>query len=247
MTSTIFPASALPDPSATGPVPELTFEDGERLLRVPDYGALFSVCEDHRLDPDDVEGCPACDASVLSPRMAFMLVEGLADLEANLGSEFLEAPVRSDGSVDLSACPSRGLLPPVAQVERSRGWMVRFIQCFSDLRSRLESGLLPSPQCTGEEMALHLGIGVAERLEGAGVLNRWYGNWERSFPAVHAYDLDFGWVRDILFEDHDVLMLFNPASAGIAAPGNLIGEYLGVAHLSPDEWFIPFRGADLGD
>ncbi len=49
-------------------------------------------------------------------------------------------------------------------------------------------------------------------------------------------DIGFGFMRDALFEDNDVLMLFNPTLSGIEQD-----DQLGPAHLHPIRWFLPFR------
>lgn len=41
---------------------------------------------------------------------------------------------------------------------------------------------------------------------------------------------------EVLFTDHDVLMLFNPALDGIEDP-----DISGGAKLHPRDWFKPFR------
>jgi hypothetical protein len=50
-------------------------------------------------------------------------------------------------------------------------------------------------------------------------------------------DEDFSWMRERLFADHDLLMLFNPALDGIANANRR--EPLAA---SPGTWFTPFRG-----
>ncbi|MER5891313.1 hypothetical protein ABT160_46555 [Streptomyces sp. NPDC001941] len=43
-----------------------------------------------------------------------------------------------------------------------------------------------------------------------------------------------------LFEDHDVLMLFDTKLDGIELPDSDIHQALGVVNLQADDWFEPF-------
>lgn len=43
-------------------------------------------------------------------------------------------------------------------------------------------------------------------------------------------------MREVLFEDHDLLMLFNPALDGIDGPVIISATY-----LQPRDWFRPVR------
>ena len=45
-------------------------------------------------------------------------------------------------------------------------WRTEFVECFRRLARRLQLGLGPRPNCTGEEMAWHLIIDAARALAG---------------------------------------------------------------------------------
>lgn len=47
-------------------------------------------------------------------------------------------------------------------------------------------------------------------------------------------DEDFYWMREVLFEDHDVLMLYNRPLDGIEIEAD------GNSSLHPRDWFLPF-------
>ncbi|MFJ6861734.1 hypothetical protein [Streptomyces werraensis] len=51
-------------------------------------------------------------------------------------------------------------------------------------------------------------------------------------------DFDWDWCSDVLFEDHDVLMLFD---ASLDGSGSEINQALGLANLATTDWFSPFR------
>jgi len=57
-------------------------------------------------------------------------------------------------------------------------------------------------------------------------------------PEHDGPDSDFDWMREVLFEDHDVLMLYNPSLDGIEDPA-----VFDTANLHPRDWFRPFRAA----
>jgi hypothetical protein len=46
-------------------------------------------------------------------------------------------------------------------------------------------------------------------------------------------------IHELAFEDHDVLLLFDPQFDGIES--SELGERMGVANLHPNDWFRPFR------
>ena len=121
--------------------------------------------------------------------------------------------------------------------------MERFVSCFDALARRFEGRQVDATQiatCTAEEMALHLVIEEAEGTAGDGSLDT-----DLSLPADADRDQDFGAVQELLFRDHDVLLLFDGAFDGIEAPDSTLGEHRLFANLHPGAWFLPF--ADGGE
>jgi hypothetical protein len=230
-------------------IPTITIEsDSCGPVEIPDFARLFPTCTLHPgcagmsawVDEEYGDACETCLELSLTPRMAFFLHISLEGLGDELSDPLLyEAPARPDGTLEFD-WEWDDLLPRVARVGRRIEWLNRFIQCFEDLRVRLARGQYPKPRCTGEEMALHIAIDRARDFYGDGVTQDVFGSWYESFPSLGAADEDFDWIKDILFEDEDVLMLFDPRFDGIES-GSEIGDHLGVANLHPDEWFLPFR------
>lgn len=115
--------------------------------------------------------------------------------------------------------------PPGKVVGRRK----QFIASFDRLCDE-DGGLLA--RCTADELALHLTINLSE----AHVIDD-----AVSFAAVRhlpdhgSSDEDFNWMREVLFEDHELLMLFNPALDGVENDIN------GNPSLHPRRWFTPFR------
>lgn len=128
-------------------------------------------------------------------------------------------------------------LPPCVRRHADLAWLHRFAQCFADIRGRLAGGMSGRlAQCTGDEMAVHLTIdfAAAEVRDGAFEADPAYCRlpWDR-------YDDDFEGLVDVLLEDIDVLMLFEPAFDGIENDDELQAEF-GMAELHPLRWFEPF-------
>ncbi|GCB53516.1 hypothetical protein [Streptomyces sp. NL15-2K] len=136
-----------------------------------------------------------------------------------------------------------GSLPPIT-FHQDQQWRRQMARCFDDLAAELAETGTVRPLCTGEEMALHLGIDraksltrnrprlVAETVEGLGEDRR---------------DFDWAWCSTVLFEDHDVLMLFDASLDGIEDSGNDINQALGLANLAAADWFVPFRPSQARD
>ncbi len=56
----------------------------------------------------------------------------------------------------------------------------------------------------------------------------------------HAQDYDWGGCADLLFQDTDVLLLFDASLDGIEDPEGEINQALGLTDLQAKEWFEPF-------
>jgi len=176
-------------------------------------------------DAPDFAGLYGDGASALSPRVAWFLwttAIALADT------------YREDDMWDLLEAE----LPPVAQRLADHVWTERFVSCFEALAARLARGGFESSQlasCTGEEMALHLVIDFAESETRDGVIPT-----NALLPEDVERDDDFEWIREALFRDHDVLLLFNASLDGIEDDESELNQQCLFANLHPQQWFIPF-------
>ncbi|MGH9158321.1 MAG: hypothetical protein ACRD1K_21350 [Acidimicrobiales bacterium] len=141
--------------------------------------------------------------------------------------------------------PLRELLPPIARAVAHGPWLDRFIDCFEAIAGKLATAEIHTDglaSCTGEEMALHLVIDLAEAHLADGVL-------DSDLPGVAALpdhgpkDADFDSMRTNLFKDNDVLMLYDPLMDGIEDPEDEIGQLERVINLHPRDWFTPFSSA----
>lgn len=132
-------------------------------------------------------------------------------------------------------------LPPVVARVADGSWYDRFLVCFETLEDRFASGSFDPETvacCTGEEMALHLTVDMAETLIETGALEDL--GWMASLPPWRREDDGPGWARTTLFRDHDVLWLFEASLDGVEAPDSDESLYYGLAHIHPHYWFIRF-------
>lgn len=138
--------------------------------------------------------------------------------------------------------PLLDFLPPLARPLAHGVWYDRFTDCFDDLATRIARGDGDREQlatCTGEEMALHLAIDLAEAHHGDGLLGP---DLDRAatLPDHGDNDSDFDAMRDALFTDHDVLILFDSLMDGAEIPGGMLDRVERCANLHPRDWFKPF-------
>ena len=139
--------------------------------------------------------------------------------------------------------PHRLLLEParpVLSVVAPRPWYDHFVDCFDHLADRIGAGDGDQERlatCTGEEMALHLAIDLAEALAIDELLDV---DAVSSLPDHGADDGDFDTMRSLLFTDHAVLILFDPAMDGAEIPDSLLDRAERYANLHPRDWFKPF-------
>lgn len=136
-----------------------------------------------------------------------------------------------------------GYLPSQAW-RQTRRWRREFARCYDDLANDIRTGQTPRPTCTGEELALHIALlhASAMTLDEMDFVDELTTGLPES-----SQDFDWDACKDLLFEDHDVLWLYWPWMSGIEDPANPINEFARVAHLRPDDWFLPFREAHTRD
>ncbi|WP_246213054.1 hypothetical protein [Streptomyces abyssomicinicus] len=186
--------------------------------------------EDDEAWPEDED-----DESLLTPRTAAVLrlaAEELATLA------WQEVTALGDTPLPRGAGGVFGSLPPLT-LRRDAQWRRQMARTFDDLAADLktpeEAGV--EPRCTGEEMALHLIIDRARSL----TTDR--PNAVRALVAdlpAHRADYDWEACSTLLFQDHDVLMLFNARLDGLEDPDNDAHQALGMVNLETDDWFEPF-------
>ena len=143
-------------------------------------------------------------------------------------------------------------LPKVARpfFKQSREWRESFRDCHLRIAMRIQKGLDPQPNCTGEEMAFHNIVYLAPDADDA-------IHEEIEEIPENPNDDEYGKVRENGVEDEDVLMLFETGDDDdddevgvdnpVLGPGSVAAFMLGspdalrVAHLHPLEWFHAFK------
>ncbi|MFD0404088.1 hypothetical protein [Kitasatospora sp. NPDC127116] len=173
------------------------------------------------------------DSWQLSARTAAVLRAALEDLSRQAWEEVVAL---GDEPLAPGAAGLFAKLPPLT-FHRHRSWRKHMARAFDDLRADLDAGKTPYPGCTGEEMALHLAIRQAKTL----LRDR----PNQITDLVHELPVsedDFDWevCLDLLFEDHDVLLLFDRGLDGVEDADSEISQKLGTVNLNPDDWFEPF-------
>lgn len=117
-------------------------------------------------------------------------------------------------------------------------WRRQAARAFSDLADDLANGDWPQPRCAAEEMALHLAIRTARDA----IDDDWISATRaiKSLPA-HPDDFDWDMANDVLFQDHDILNLFDIELDGIEDPATDQNQSIGMGDYRPHTWFNPFN------
>lgn len=118
------------------------------------------------------------------------------------------------------------------------GWRDKLARCFRRIAEELAVGQPPNPDSTGDHMAMHITIQVAEErcsfgyFEAAGIDQE---------IAAHPHDSDWEQARESAYEAKEIKVLFE---LGIADP-HMIGLILPESsHLHPSQWFCSRRPQD---
>lgn len=211
------------------------FTGSKTALTVPNMRTLYpaaATCSEEGFCEDfECAACEEAGARPLTPRNALLLY-----FTAQVMFDTWSASIK-DGTL---ASEVIDYLPPVCQ-NSSAEFLTRFTQCFADYAKNLAEGKGVEPSCTGEELALHLMLDQLEsELAEYEDVSDWIGldDCDELFPA-HFLDGDISMLRDCLFEDHDVLMLYDMALDGLE--DSEVTQTLGAVNLHPSKWFLPFN------
>lgn len=138
--------------------------------------------------------------------------------------------------------PLLEFLPPIARPFAHGEWLDRFTDGFDHLAAKIaigEGDREGLAACTGEEFALHLVIDLAEAQLADGIIGTGIDT-AKALPDHGQADSDFEAMRDLLFTDHDVLILFDPSMDGAEEPDGELDRIARFANLQPKDWFEPF-------
>ncbi|WP_406723583.1 hypothetical protein WJ438_01290 [Streptomyces sp. GD-15H] len=189
------------------------------------YGGADPLSEDWDEEDDDGE--------VLTARTRAVLHLALQELS---DQAWQEVSTLGDQPIQRGADGLFGSLPRVTW--RQDGlWRRQMARAFDDLAADCSSAAEVEPRSTGEEMALHLGIARAQDLTRN--RPRLVRDAVAALPEDRR-DCDWGACSDVLFQDHDVLMLFDHSLDGIEDAEGDIHQSLGMVNLAPHDWFAAF-------
>ncbi|MEU5632224.1 hypothetical protein ACH47C_23945 [Streptomyces rishiriensis] len=180
-------------------------------------------------DEEDEEG-----DEVLTARTREVLRLALQELS---DQAWQEVSALGDQPLQRGAGGLFGSLPRVTW-HQDRLWRRQMARAFDDLAADCASTDGVEPRSTSEEMALHLGIARAQDLTRN--RPRLVSDAVAALPEDRQ-DFDWDACSDVLFQDHDVLMLFDNTLDGIEDPDNGIHQAMGMVNLAPNEWFAPFE------
>lgn len=212
---------------------ESTDEADEDNGMTPDFAALFPV---HL--PED--GSKEESSWQLTPRTAaplYLALSMLADDARQDIDEFGDQPVTDDGQWSLF-----DRLPRISWREDIH-WRRQMARAFDDLTSDIEQGRWPIPRCTAEELALHLAIAEAPTV----IEMTDFAQTDLAGLPEHSDDHDWDMCSEVLFQDHDILMLEDPAVDGFEDPGSAVNREFGIGDLRPGNWFRPLDNVESRD
>ena len=199
----------------------------------PDFAALFLVRECNCARED----CEICQGWQLTPRTADLLhtaLEIMADQAFDDIEEYGSEPVDRDDRGDWLFFDR---LPRITW-NKDASWRRQVARACDDLAGDLACGDWPLPRNNAEEIVLHLAIEggpdcLVEREDA--------GDEEHDALPRHGDDYDWGMCSEVLFQDHDVLMLYDESLDGIEDPGSDGNVYLRMGDMRPGAWFEYFN------
>jgi hypothetical protein len=205
----------------------------------PDFAALFPVreCGCGR------EDCEICQGWKLTPRTAELLhtaLEIMADQAFGDIEEHGSGPVERE---DRGEWLFFDKLPRITW-KQDAGWRRQVARACEDLADDLARGDWPVPRTNAEEIVLHLAID-----DSPDWLEDREGVEDEEHDALPRYgdDYDWGMCSEVLFQDHDVLMLYDESFDGIEDPDGDANQYLRMGDLRPGAWFEYFGNVEPRD
>jgi hypothetical protein len=207
----------------------------------PDYTALFPIPDCGHLanngDVNDIEVCERCEAFTLTPRTAAALSWALGTLAEQC---LMDVDEHGDKPVDPNETWSVFDELPRLTWRQDAAWRTRFSQAVRHLENDLDHGRLPLPTCTAEEVALHLALDETEVVLDMAADSDHYAHTVFGDLPEHPRDYDWDLCHTALFQDSDVLFLYDNAADGIEDPETDINKHFRIGDLRPAHWFDTF-------
>ncbi|MDX8141332.1 hypothetical protein SK854_04355 [Lentzea sp. BCCO 10_0061] len=201
----------------------------------PDFAVLFEVCA------CGLPSCGRCAGIQVTSRTAAVLWSMAVRLADHAYDDVIE---HGDDPVTTTAQWSLFAEFPRITWRQNAIWRRQAARSFDDLAEDLAAGRVPQPCCAAEEMALHLMLSYASDAvdDGRSVLEN-----DLSALPKHTDDHDWDLLREVLFQDNDILELFDPSRDGIEDPDDEQNRYLRMGDYTAPAWFTPFDDPSTRD
>ncbi|MCL6297624.1 tetratricopeptide repeat protein [Streptomyces kronopolitis] len=133
---------------------------------------------------------------------------------------------------------------PASTWGQPRPWRRRVLRALDDLNEDITLGLSPEPRCAAEELALHFALQSASAMtcDEPDLV----AEFTRGIPEQRG-DYDWSTCSDLLFQDHDVLFLYDPVMQGLEHPDAPLNRHMGMGDLRPEGWFEEFGNVSPRD
>jgi hypothetical protein len=194
---------------------------------LPDFAALFHVNDN---DDADWQLTPRT-ADALHSALSILADEAYDDIE-----EHGDDPVQPDGHWMVFH-----RLPRLSWRQDAH-WRRQLARAADDLANDLEAGEWPIPRCNAEELCLHLALADA-----VGCAEMRDESPRSEHLPRHDDDDDWDLCSEMLFQDHDVLLLNQPWADGIEDPDDDANKAAGIRDLRPNNWFETFNNVEPRD
>lgn len=210
-------------------------EDGHPIVVGLDFVALFPTC---RCGTDD---CDDCSGFQVTPRTAASL-HAASQILADQAYDDIQAHGDDPVSEDVFWNVFDGY--PKITWRQDAIWRRQAARAFDDLAGDLEQGEWPLPRCAAEEMALHRVLAIAK----AGIEDDWLVP-DTAIMEVEPHIDDYDWLLlgEVLFQDRDILTLFDLELDGIEDPSADQNRLIGMGDYRPQAWFQSFDNMDSRD
>ncbi|MER7117992.1 hypothetical protein ACFQL8_19155 [Streptomyces goshikiensis] len=177
----------------------------------------------------------------MTPRTSRILscnLEILADMAHDELDELGDQPISANSFGIFFACL------PASTWGQPRHWRRRVLRALDDLNADITLGHPPQPRCTAEELALHFALESASGMtcDEPDLVD----DFTQGLPEQQG-DYDWPVCSDLLFQDHDVLFLYDPMMQGLEHPDDPLNQRMGIGDLRPEGWFEEFRNVPPRD
>ncbi|MEV8415569.1 hypothetical protein AB0P45_18395 [Streptomyces niveus] len=135
-------------------------------------------------------------------------------------------------------------LLPASTWNQPRHWRRGVLRALDDLNEDITLGRSPHPRCAAEELALHFALQSASAMtcDEPDLV----AEFTQGLPEQQG-DYDWDVCSDLLFQDHDVLFLYDPMLQGLEHPDNPLNQRMGIGDLRPEGWFEEFGNTSPRD